>query len=122
VAVASVAMDLRRLVALLMVLLVVQLGLVSFSLGNVVFKVQHKFAGRLRNLTEFKAHDARRHSRLLSSVDLPLGGNGHPAETGFVFTFLFCINHFLLALLFFFFFFFLYYVYVCIAMIIIIWY
>lgn len=82
---ASVAMDLRRLVALLMVLLVVQLGLVSFSLGNVVFKVQHKFAGRLRNLTEFKAHDARRHSRLLSSVDLPLGGNGHPAETGLYF-------------------------------------
>jgi len=90
--VASVAMDLRRLVALLMVLLVVQLGLVSFSLGNVVFKVQHKFAGRLRNLTEFKAHDARRHSRLLSSVDLPLGGNGHPAETGFVFTFLFVLT------------------------------
>lgn len=83
---ASVAMDLRRLVALLMVLLVVQLGLVSFSLGNVVFKVQHKFAGRLRNLTEFKAHDARRHSRLLSAVDLPLGGNGHPAETGLYFS------------------------------------
>lgn len=118
---ASVAMDLRRLVALLMVLLVVQLGLVSFSLGNVVFKVQHKFAGRLRNLTEFKAHDARRHSRLLSSVDLPLGGNGHPAETGFVFTFLFCINHFQL-LSCFFFCFVLYYVYVCILMIIIIWY
>ncbi|KAJ6697064.1 hypothetical protein OIU85_003428 [Salix viminalis] len=78
-------MDLRRLVPLLMVLLVAQLGLASFSLGNMIFKVQNKFAGRLRNLTEFKAHDARRHSRLLSSVDLPLGGNGHPAETGLYF-------------------------------------
>ncbi|CAK7340152.1 unnamed protein product [Dovyalis caffra] len=50
-----------------------------------VLKLQHKFAGRIRNLTEFKAHDARRHSRLLSSIDLPIGGNGHPSETGLYF-------------------------------------
>ncbi|KAI4302057.1 hypothetical protein L6164_035275 [Bauhinia variegata] len=33
-----------------------------------------------------KAHDARRRGRILSAVDLSLGGNGHPAETGLYYT------------------------------------
>lgn len=50
---------------------------------NLVFEVQHKFKGRERSLSALKAHDVRRHgSRLLSVIDLQLGGNGHPAETG----------------------------------------
>ncbi|KAJ4838776.1 hypothetical protein Tsubulata_033751 [Turnera subulata] len=66
------------------VLVVVLLQLPSSS-ANMVFRVQHKFAGRHRNLSEFRAHDAHRHARLLSAVDLPLGGNGHPAEAGLYF-------------------------------------
>lgn len=59
--------------------------LMSFSLPgscNLVFEVQHKFKGREKSLNELRAHDVRRHGRLLSVVDLELGGNGHPAETG----------------------------------------
>ncbi|XP_022157064.1 aspartic proteinase-like protein 2 [Momordica charantia] len=53
---------------------------------NLVFEVQHKFKGRERSLSALKAHDVRRHgSRLLSVIDLQLGGNGHPAETGLYF-------------------------------------
>lgn len=81
-------MDLRKLVvasmAVLMVVVIAELGFVS---GNFVFNVQHKFAGREHSLSELKAHDNRRHSRILSQVDvdLPLGGNGHPAEAGLYF-------------------------------------
>ncbi|RVW70163.1 Aspartic proteinase-like protein 2 [Vitis vinifera] len=32
-----------------------------------------------------QAHDTRRHGRILSAVDLPLGGNGHPSEAGLYF-------------------------------------
>ena len=61
------------------------------SLGSVVtFDVKHKFAGKGKNLSALRAHDIRRRGRLLSTVDvdLPLGGNGHPSETGLVFSFL----------------------------------
>lgn len=52
--------------------------------GNFVFPVQHKFKGRGNSLNAIKAHDARRRGRFLSAVDLNLGGNGQPSETGFV--------------------------------------
>ncbi|KAA8533405.1 hypothetical protein F0562_031161 [Nyssa sinensis] len=57
----------------------------NFVSANVVFEVQHKFAGRERSLAALKAHDARRHGRFLSAVDIPLGGNGHPTETALYF-------------------------------------
>lgn len=53
--------------------------------GNAVFRVQHKFKGRGKSLDALRAHDTRRHGRILSAVDLPLGGNGHPSEAGSVF-------------------------------------
>ncbi|KAK9945396.1 hypothetical protein M0R45_010916 [Rubus argutus] len=60
--------------------------------GNFVFPVNHKFMGRRGrwSLSALKAHDARRHGRNLlsvspSAVDLELGGNGHPSETGLYF-------------------------------------
>ncbi|XP_022933920.1 aspartic proteinase-like protein 2 isoform X2 [Cucurbita moschata] len=59
--------------------------LLSFCLPgscNLVFEVQHKFKGREKTLNELRSHDVRRHGRLLSIVDLELGGNGQPAETG----------------------------------------
>ena len=57
-----------------------------FSSGdcNLVLKVQHKFKGRERSLEAFKAHDIQRRGRFLSAIDLQLGGNGHPSESGLV--------------------------------------
>ncbi|KAG8639914.1 aspartic proteinase 36 [Manihot esculenta] len=78
-------MDLRRLLAVLMVAVLVQLGFVCLAYGNFIFKVQHKFAGRERTLAALKAHDAHRHRRILSAVDLPLGGNGSPTVAGLYF-------------------------------------
>lgn len=62
------------------------LVLASFSTvsGNFVFPVQHKFKGKERSLSAFKSHDMRRHGRILSAVDLQLGGNSLPTETGLV--------------------------------------
>ncbi|GMY13909.1 aspartic proteinase-like protein 2 isoform X2 [Fagus crenata] len=53
--------------------------------GNMVFPVHHKFKGKERSLSALKAHDARRHGRFLFDVDLELGGNGQPSETGLYF-------------------------------------
>ncbi|XVF41477.1 hypothetical protein PTKIN_Ptkin01aG0282800 [Pterospermum kingtungense] len=83
-------MDLRRLsltVVTVAVMLVGEFG--CCCLGNVVtFDVKYKFGGKVRSLREMRAHDTRRHGRLLSTVDidLPLGGNGDPSETGLYFT------------------------------------
>ena len=52
--------------------------------GNPVFRVEHKFKGKEVSLKDLRAHDTRRHGRLLSNIDLPLGGNGNPSDTGFV--------------------------------------
>ncbi|KAK9265556.1 hypothetical protein L1049_021562 [Liquidambar formosana] len=80
-------MDLSRLVVVVTAAAAVVglLGSDSIVSANVVFKVQHKFAGRERSLSALKAHDDRRHGRLLSALRLPLGGNGHPSETGLYF-------------------------------------
>ncbi|KAF2614071.1 hypothetical protein F2Q70_00011988 [Brassica cretica] len=48
-----------------------------------VFEVQQKFAGKGKNLAHFKSHDTRRHSRMLASVDLPLGGDSRVDSVGF---------------------------------------
>ncbi|GAB2287141.1 hypothetical protein Dimus_021527 [Dionaea muscipula] len=55
--------------------------------GNAVFRVQHKYKGTERfSLGALRAHDARRHGRMLFNVDLPLGGNGNPSDSGLYFT------------------------------------
>uniref|UniRef100_A0A803PTF1 Peptidase A1 domain-containing protein n=1 Tax=Cannabis sativa TaxID=3483 RepID=A0A803PTF1_CANSA len=67
------------------------LGLLSFLAlflsvnGNFVFSVQNKFKGKERSMSALKDHDVRRHRRILSAVDLELGGNGLPSETGLYF-------------------------------------
>ncbi|KAJ0237223.1 Eukaryotic aspartyl protease family protein [Hirschfeldia incana] len=54
---------------------------------NLAFEVRSKFAGkREKDLAALKAHDAHRHSRLLSAIDLPLGGDSQPESTGLYFT------------------------------------
>lgn len=60
------------------------LTLFSTVSANYVFPVEHKFKGKPRSLSALRAHDARRHGRFLSAVNLQLGGNGEPSETGFV--------------------------------------
>ncbi|KAF3634270.1 putative protein phosphatase 2C 33-like [Capsicum annuum] len=72
-------MDLRKkgCFILLLVLLVHVVG------GNVVFNVEHKFGGRGKAvLRELKAHDVRRHGRMLAPEDFQLGGNGNPTGSG----------------------------------------
>ncbi|KAJ4787961.1 Eukaryotic aspartyl protease family protein [Rhynchospora pubera] len=61
--------------------------LVPCVLGFGVFEVKHKFLthAQRRNIHLLRAHDVRRHDRMLSAVDLPLGGNGLPSETGLYF-------------------------------------
>ncbi|KAE8805705.1 putative LRR receptor-like serine/threonine-protein kinase [Hordeum vulgare] len=55
-----------------------------------VFEVRRKFPrhdGSGKHLANLRAHDARRHGRsLAAAVDLPLGGNALPYETGLYFT------------------------------------
>ncbi|XP_044483370.1 aspartic proteinase 36-like [Mangifera indica] len=82
-------MGLRRgpAAVVLAVVLLVACGGVGVS-GNYVFNVESKFklGGKERSLSALKKHDSLRHGRFLASVDLPLGGNGHPSETGLYFT------------------------------------
>ncbi|XP_039034162.1 aspartic proteinase 39-like isoform X3 [Hibiscus syriacus] len=82
-------MDLWRLSLLVVIVAAMVVGeLSSGCLGNVLtLNVKRKFAGRGKDLSAMRAHDMRRHGRLLSTVDvdIPLGGNGHPSETGLYF-------------------------------------
>ncbi|GAB4855869.1 hypothetical protein Ancab_024508 [Ancistrocladus abbreviatus] len=82
-------MYLRRIVVVVLLSHCVwQLLSVSIVSGNAVFRVQHKFRGREKplSLSELKAHDDRRHGRMLSAIDLPLGGDSNPGDTGLYFT------------------------------------
>ncbi|XP_024990655.1 aspartic proteinase-like protein 2 [Cynara cardunculus var. scolymus] len=65
---------------------VVLLHLCMLASANVVFQVQHKFAGNKRSLTELKAHDSVRHGRILSAVDIPIGGDSSPTLAALYFT------------------------------------
>ncbi|KAK8960137.1 Aspartic proteinase-like protein 2 [Platanthera guangdongensis] len=50
-----------------------------------VFRVQRKFSGQRQSIADLRAHDVRRHDRILlgsGAVDLPLGGLGLPTATG----------------------------------------
>lgn len=68
------------------VIVVVVVQLCWLASGNVVFQVDHKFGGMKRSLTQFKAHDSDRHRRILSAVDLPIGGDGSPTSSALYFT------------------------------------
>ncbi|KAK9138612.1 hypothetical protein Sjap_009206 [Stephania japonica] len=54
--------------------------------GSGIFKVQHKFGRQKRSLSAIKEHDSVRHGRNLAGIDLPLGGNGSPTDTGLYYT------------------------------------
>ncbi|XP_021900146.1 aspartic proteinase-like protein 2 isoform X1 [Carica papaya] len=80
-------MDLRRLARVLFVAVVLVIYLHGeVARANILFRVQNKFAGRERSLGALKAHDAHRHARILSAVDLPLGGDSLAESAGLYFT------------------------------------
>ncbi|KAF3323733.1 aspartic proteinase-like protein 2 [Carex littledalei] len=62
-------------------------SVIPCALGIGVFEVKHKFLtqAQRRNVHLMRAHDVRRHERMLSAVDFPLGGNGLPSGTGLYF-------------------------------------
>lgn len=59
---------------------------VSMASGNAFFRVENKFKEGMRDLKELRAHDARRHGRMLGSIDLSLGGNALPSDAGLYYT------------------------------------
>ncbi|CAA0316391.1 unnamed protein product [Arabidopsis thaliana] len=76
-------MELRRKLCIVVAVFVI---VIEFASANFVFKVQHKFAGKRKKLEHFKSHDTRRHSRMLASIDLPLGGDSRVDSVGLYFT------------------------------------
>lgn len=83
---------LRLLALVLVTVAVVHQWVGGVVMGNFVFEVENKFkAGgeRERTLSALKQHDARRHGRMMASIDLELGGNGHPSATGYALFFFF---------------------------------
>ncbi|CAN6227644.1 unnamed protein product [Urochloa humidicola] len=52
-----------------------------------VFQVRRKFPpGGGGDISALRAHDGRRHGRLLAAADVPLGGLGLPTDTGLYYT------------------------------------
>ncbi|XP_016442695.1 aspartic proteinase 36-like [Nicotiana tabacum] len=78
-------MDQRRNGCLIFSLLVL---VVAVKGENLVFNVKHKYGGGNKGsiLNDLKAHDSRRHSRMLTSVDFKLGGNGSPTDAALYYT------------------------------------
>ncbi|PUZ46604.1 hypothetical protein GQ55_7G094000 [Panicum hallii var. hallii] len=75
--------------ALLLAALALLLAAAPAAAAPGVFQVRRKFpaggdAGG--NITALRAHDGRRHGRLLAAADLKLGGLGLPTDTGLYFT------------------------------------
>jgi hypothetical protein len=73
--------------ALLFAALALLLAAAPAAAAPGVFQVRRKFpaggdAGG--NITALRAHDGRRHGRLLAAADLKLGGLGLPTDTGYV--------------------------------------
>ncbi|KAL7148461.1 hypothetical protein ABFS83_06G179800 [Erythranthe nasuta] len=63
--------------------------LICLVSGNVVFEVHHKYGGRGKGdaiLREMRAHDSRRHGRMLGAIDFQLGGDGSPTNTALYYT------------------------------------
>ncbi|KAL8245924.1 hypothetical protein R6Q59_007140 [Mikania micrantha] len=63
------------------------LQLCVLASANVVFQVEHKFAGQKWCLNALKSHDANRHRRFLAAaVEFPLGGDSRPTAAALYFT------------------------------------
>ncbi|KAK9159712.1 hypothetical protein Syun_006053 [Stephania yunnanensis] len=75
-----------RSLSMLLALFAIFVALREASASGGVFHVRHKFADQDPSLASLKAHDALRHARILAEIDLPLGGNRDPGDTGLYFT------------------------------------
>ncbi|KAK4480189.1 hypothetical protein RD792_013251 [Penstemon davidsonii] len=72
---------------ILVLLLLIEVLMCLVVNGNVVFEVQHKYGGRRgKGLKELRAHDSRRHGRMLADVDFELGGDGSPTNAALYYT------------------------------------
>ncbi|CAA0841105.1 Eukaryotic aspartyl protease family protein [Striga hermonthica] len=79
-------MESSSLLSVLALLFSIQLMMWAVT-GNIVFRVDHKYGGRSNKaLGELRAHDARRHGRMLAALDFPLGGDGSPTGAALYFT------------------------------------
>ncbi|KAK6136356.1 hypothetical protein DH2020_029927 [Rehmannia glutinosa] len=77
----------RCLLWVLLLLLLIQL--ICAVNGNVVFEVHHKYGGRSKGkalLGALRAHDSRRHGRMLAAIDFQLGGDGSPTNAALYYT------------------------------------
>ncbi|KAK6137832.1 hypothetical protein DH2020_028435 [Rehmannia glutinosa] len=82
-------MDSRRRSLPWVLLFLLSVELICVVKGNVVFEAYHKYGGRGRGkalLRELRAHDSRRHGRMLAAVDFQLGGDGSPTNTALYYT------------------------------------
>ncbi|KAL3653933.1 hypothetical protein CASFOL_003614 [Castilleja foliolosa] len=73
---------------LFVLILVFSIQLMRAVNGNVVFDVKHKYGGndKAAALGSLRAHDSRRHGRMLAAVDLTLGGDGSPNGAALYYT------------------------------------
>lgn len=73
------------LILFLLLLVYVDVDVVQ---GNVVFEVHHKYGSRAKGimapLSVLRAHDSRRHGRMLAGLDFHLGGDGSPTNAAYV--------------------------------------
>ncbi|CAH8359567.1 unnamed protein product [Eruca vesicaria subsp. sativa] len=70
----------------LCILAAVSMAVIQFASGNFLFNVTHKFSGKDKQLWELKSHDSLRHARMLTNLDLPLGGDSRADSIGLYFT------------------------------------
>ncbi|CAA6659818.1 unnamed protein product [Spirodela intermedia] len=79
---AARAWSVASLVRVLVVSALLLFSSASVAGKSAVFHVRRRFTGREGGLGELRAHDSRRHGRILAAVDLPLGGLGLPSSAG----------------------------------------
>lgn len=75
----------RGLLCFWVLVLLFLVHLMSVVKGNLVFQVHHKYGGRGKApLGALRAHDSKRHRRMLAAIDLHLGGDGSPTSSAYV--------------------------------------
>ncbi|KAE8734070.1 Eukaryotic aspartyl protease family protein isoform 2 [Hibiscus syriacus] len=67
---------------LLLICFFVASSSITGALSSGVIHVKYKFAGSQRSIVDLKVHDSLRQLRILTGVDLPLGGSGRPDGLG----------------------------------------
>ncbi|XP_057801632.1 aspartic proteinase 36-like isoform X1 [Salvia miltiorrhiza] len=82
-------MDSGKRCLLLFSVLLILAEVMCVVMGNLVFEVHHKYGGRgegMAALGALRAHDSRRHGRMLAAIDFQLGGDGSPTSAALYYT------------------------------------